>query len=99
MIPAHKVTSGSWTSRWGDWQIVLVDKGKHWFVAIYRWPYQASLEARSLMRQTSGLRSAEAAIGWATSCLKTFGAKVFIGGEEQPLVKFLAFAPAPEAVP
>lgn len=98
MTPAHKVTSGNWTARWGDWQIVLVDKAEHWFVGVWRWPHKATLEERTLIKQTSGLRNAEVAIGWATSLLKTLGAQVFVGGEEQPLVKFLSFFPAPAAV-
>jgi len=70
-----------------------------WFVSVWDWPDGAPLGDRQVLGTATGLRDAQVAIDWASSMLKNQGARVFIGGREQPLAKFLAFSPAPKEVP
>ncbi len=98
-MAAEKITTGSWSARWGAWQVHLQLKATGWTVVVWFWPDDEPLSARKRIGGTTSLRSADVAIDWASSLLKENGAKAFVNGREQPLAMFLAFAPAPELTP
>lgn len=99
MMAAQKILTGTWTARWGEWQICVKQGSSGWTVIVWHWPDQTALSSRRVIGKTAGLRDAQTAIDWASSLLKEHGAKVFVNGREQPLSAFLSFTPAPELVP
>lgn len=96
---ADKITSGSWSARWGNWMVGLRQCGASWLVTVWRWKPGTSLSARHQLAERDDFESPVAGVIWACDVLRNDSAKVFvIGMPSLTLDKVLQFSPAPEAV-
>lgn len=98
-MAASKITTGSWSARWGEWVVGLRGNASHWRATVWRWTTAGGYTERTQLGACEGFTAPADAVSWACDVLRDSGAKVFV--VDKPSLKLetlLRFSPAPEAV-
>lgn len=98
-MPAEQITSGAWSTRWGDWVIGLREREHVWHATVWRWTRGGGLEERRQLDARDGFPNPPSAVAWACDVLRGSGVKILVVDRpSMTLERMLRFSPAPKGV-